>query len=159
MVDRCDSGIGSGWRLLDLFKTGQDTAIVVPLDEAVHGVAVGRYRCSDDTYKAVFEFLRFLHDFAAAADRFVKCCSRVAHAQSDVANAIAMGRDMTRYCGRRIRREWGGEKKLDLASPNEPRSSIADPGFQSGISDSNETEISPIETHASPSLGYLKHNV
>src|SRR5260370_29493789 len=156
MVDRCDSGIGSGWRLLDLFKTGQDTAIVVPLDEAVHGVAVGRYRCSDDTYKAVFEFLRFLHDFAAAADRFVKSCSRVVHAQCDVANAIAMGRDVTRYCGGRIRCEWGGEKKLHLPSANEPRSSIADSGFQSGISERNETESSPIEMPSLPPVRYVK---
>jgi hypothetical protein len=81
------------------------------------------------------------------------------NAQCNVADAIAMGCDMTRYFGRGIGREWRSEKKLHLSPSNQPGSSIPDPGFKSGVSDGNETESSPIKMRCLPSIGYVKLDV
>src|SRR5882757_9193661 len=105
MINCRDSGFGSRWRVLNPFKTRQDTPVVIPLDKAVHSVAIGGDCCPNETSKTIFKFLRFLHGFAAAASRFVECRSRVMHAQRDVVDAIAMGRDVPRYFRRGIRRE------------------------------------------------------
>ena len=105
MIDCRDSGFGSGWPILNPFKTWQDTPIVIPLDKAVHSVAIDGDRCSNETSKTICKFLRFLHGLAAAASRFVECRSRVMHAQRDVVDAIAMGCDVPRYFRRGIRRE------------------------------------------------------
>src|SRR6267378_4740434 len=105
MIDCCDSGFGSRRWVLNPFKTRQDTPIVIPLDEAVHSVAIGGDRCPNETSKTILKFLRFLHGLAAAASRFVECRSRVMHAQRDVVDAIAMGCDVPRYFRRGIRRE------------------------------------------------------
>src|SRR5437016_4660621 len=93
MIDCRDSGLWSGWRVLDPFKTGQNTPIVIPLDQAVHSIAISGDRCPNETSKTIFKFLRFLYRFAAPANRFVECRSCVVHAQRDVADAIAMGCD------------------------------------------------------------------
>src|ERR1700730_2103909 len=159
MIDCRDSGLGSGWRVFNPLKAWQDTPIVIPLDKAVHRVAIGGDRCPNETSKTIFKFLRFLQGFAAAASRFVECRSRVMHAQRDVADAIAMGGDVLRYFRRGIWREWRSQKKLHLPPCNKPGSSIAHSGFKSGISDGSETKSSPIEMRCLPSVGYIKLDI
>src|SRR5258708_1917335 len=97
MIDCRDSGFRSGWRVLNPLKTRQDTPIIIPLDKAVHSVAIGGDGGPNETSKTIFKFLRFLHGFAASSGCFVECRSRVMHAQRNVADAIAMRRDVPRY--------------------------------------------------------------